>query len=162
MKITLIKTLKISLTIFIIAGLSACMSLGNLSYKQAKMLKKEGFTLTEEGWTLRLPERLLFDFDQADVEEKSKPELLRLSERLQKYNLDKLKIVGHTDSIGSPEYNNKLSKQRAEKVSEIFVSNGFNPNNIQTIGRGSSQPVVANDTEEHRAINRRVNIIIIP
>lgn len=138
------------------------MNLGNLSYKQAKMLKKEGFTLTEEGWTLRLPERLLFDFDKSDVQADRKPELTHLSERLQKYHLDKIKIVGHTDAIGNPDYNQKLSEQRAENVSAIFMESGFNPQNIQTIGRGAQQPLVENDTVENRAINRRVNIIIIP
>ena len=51
------------------AILSACMSLGNLSYKQAKMLKKEGFTLTQDGWTLALPEHLLFNFDDYQIKE---------------------------------------------------------------------------------------------
>lgn len=138
------------------------MSIGNVSYKQAKMLKKEGFTLTEEGWTLRLPERLLFDFDQSDIQPQTKAELTRLSERLQKYHLEKLKIVGHTDAVGAAEYNQKLSTQRAENVSNIFIENGFNPQNIQAIGRGASQPIAANDTDANRAINRRVNIIIIP
>lgn len=161
-KTTLTRTLKLSISFLLIIGLTACMSLGNLSYKQAKMLKKEGFTLTEEGWTLRLPERLLFDFDKSDIQTEKKPELTRLSERLQKYHLDKIKIVGHTDSVGAPDYNQKLSEQRAENVSTVFIESGFNPQNIQTIGRGANQPLVANDTEANRAINRRVNIIIIP
>ena len=161
-KTTLIKTLKISLSVLLIIGLTACMSLGNLTYKQARMLKKEGFTLTEEGWTLRLPERLLFDFDQSNIQDTKKTEIIQLSERLQKYHLDKIKIVGHTDSIGAPEYNNKLSLQRAESVAAIFTTTGFNPQNIQTIGRGAAKPLAPNDTEENRALNRRVNIIIIP
>ncbi len=49
--------------------LTACMSLGNLSYKQARMLKGEGFVLTEDGWTLALPERLLFSFDDYLIQE---------------------------------------------------------------------------------------------
>ncbi|MDQ8936219.1 OmpA family protein [Acinetobacter rudis] len=162
MKTTLIKTFKISLSILLIISLTACMSLGNLSYKQARMLKKEGFTLTEEGWTLRLPDRLLFDFDQAQIQEVRKTEIIQLSHRLQKYHLDKIKIVGHTDAIGSPEYNNKLSLKRAETVADVFLTTGFNPKNIQTIGRGSAQPLAPNDTDENRALNRRVNIIIIP
>jgi outer membrane protein OmpA-like peptidoglycan-associated protein len=138
------------------------MSLGNLSYKQARMLKKEGFTLTEEGWTLRLPEKLLFDFDQAAIQEVRKTEIIQLSQRLQQYRLDKIKIVGHTDAIGTPEYNNKLSLKRAETVADVFITTGFNPKNIQTIGRGAAQPLAPNNTEENRALNRRVNIIIIP
>jgi outer membrane protein OmpA-like peptidoglycan-associated protein len=126
------------------------------------MLKKEGFTLTDEGWTLRLPERLLFDFDQAKIQETRKTEIVQLSKRLQQYHLDKIKVVGHTDAIGAPEYNNKLALKRAETVAELFTATGFNPKNIQTIGRGAAQPLAPNDTEENRAQNRRVNIIIIP
>ena len=69
------------------------------------MLKKQGFTLTEEGWTLRLPEKLLFGFDQSDIQASQKPALEALSKQLQQYNLNKIKVVGHTDNIGDPRYN---------------------------------------------------------
>lgn len=138
------------------------MSLGQLSYKQARMLKKEGFTLTEEGWTLGLPERLLFEFDQSEVKEKQTGELVRLSRQLHQYKLQKLKVIGHTDSTGEANYNQQLSEKRAQTVAVVFENNGFKPENIQAIGRGSSQPLFENDSEEHRASNRRVNIIIIP
>lgn len=142
--------------------LSACISLGNLSYKQAKMLKKEGFTLTQDGWTLALPEHLLFNFDDYQIKEHQQERLITLSNQLQQYNLVKVKFVGHTDNIGQASYNLLLSEKRAQSVANVFLAHGFKADNIQTIGRGSDLPLVSNDTEEHRAQNRRVNVTIIP
>ena len=138
------------------------MNLGGLSYKQAKVVKKEGFVLTDEGWSLGLPERLLFSFNNADIKTEHQTELNRLANQLNKYQLDKLKFVGHTDNVGSNEYNLKLSKERAQNVANIFISQNFKPENLQVSGRGSEQPIKPNDTEEHKAENRRVAVIIIP
>ena len=146
----------------LITALSDCLSLGYLNYKQTRMLKKQGFTMNEEGWTLRLPEKLLFGFDQSDIQASQKPALEALSKQLQQYNLNKIKVVGHTDNIGDPSYNQILSKKRASTVSQIFIETGFKTQNIQSMGRGASQPLVENSSEENRALNRRVNIIIIP
>jgi outer membrane protein OmpA-like peptidoglycan-associated protein len=142
--------------------LTACMSLGSLTHKQAKMLKKEGFELTEEGWTLGLPERLLFQFNDAQMQESQRLDLQRLSIQLLKYDLQKMKIIGHTDDIGDAQYNLLLSQKRAETVKDVFVDEGFKPANILTIGRGSTKPLVPNNSDANRATNRRVNIIIIP
>lgn len=159
-------TLNKSFRIFVFAllslSLTGCLNLGHLNYKQARMLKKEGFSLTDEGWTLGLPERLLFEFNQSDIGLQQKAELGRLSAQLQQYKLQRLKIVGHTDSTGNPAYNLQLSEKRAQSVSNVFIENGFEINNIKTIGRGATQPLVSNDTEENRASNRRVNVIITP
>ena len=153
---------KLIIVTSLITILSGCLSLGHLNYKQARMLKKQGFTLTEEGWTLRLPEKLLFGFDQSDIQAAQKPALEALSKQLQQYNLNKIKVVGHTDNIGDPSYNQTLSEKRASTVSQIFIETGFKTQNIQSMGRGASQPLVENSSEENRALNRRVNIIIIP
>ena len=153
---------KLSFVAVVCFTLAGCLSLGGLSYKQAKILKKEGFVLTEDGWSLGLPERLLFDFNESEIKPNNVSEITRLAQQLQKYNLDKVKVVGHTDNVGSAEYNLKLSEQRADKVAQIFITQRFNPQNIHIVGKGSEQPIVENDTEEHRAENRRVAIIIIP
>ncbi|MEX0571281.1 OmpA family protein, partial [Acinetobacter baumannii] len=89
-------------------------------------------------------------------------ELTRLANQLNKYDLNKLKIVGHTDDVGNPEYNQKLSEERAQSVANLFLTHGFKKENIYVIGRGSTQPYVPNTTNENRAINRRVAIVIIP
>ncbi|MFC1393479.1 OmpA family protein [Acinetobacter junii] len=142
--------------------LAGCLSFGPLKYRQVKMLKKEGFVLTEEGWSLGLPERLLFDFNKSDIKPENAKEIIRLAKQLNKYDLQKLKIVGHTDDIGNPEYNQKLSEERAQSVAGIFLKEGFKQTNLNVIGRGSNQPFVPNTSDENRASNRRVAIIIIP
>ena len=110
-------TFNISFVALLCLTLAGCLSFGSLKYRQVKMLKKEGFILTEEGWSLGLPERLLFDFNKADIKRENQREIVRLANQLNKYDLQKLKVVGHTDDIGNPEYNQKLSEERAQSVS---------------------------------------------
>ncbi|MEJ5140016.1 MULTISPECIES: OmpA family protein [Acinetobacter] len=157
-----LKNVQLSILAILCLALTGCMNLGGLSYKQARVLKKEGFVLTDEGWSLGLPERLLFGFNESNINTERQTELVRLATQLNKYHLDKLKIVGHTDNIGNPEYNLKLSKERAQNVSNIFIGQKFNPQNIQVIGKGADQPLKSNDSEENKAENRRVAVIIIP
>ena len=105
---------------------------------------------------------LLFDFNKANIKPEHVQEINRLAKQLNKYDLHKLKIVGHTDDIGNPEYNQKLSKERAQSVASIFVQQGFKQNDLTAVGRGSSQPFVHNTSDENSASNRRVAVIIIP
>lgn len=144
------------------ASLTACMSLGNLSYKQARMLKKEGFVLTQDGWSLALPEKLLFNFDDYQIQPHQKANLTKLATQLSKYELDKIKFIGHSDNVGQASYNQQLSEKRAQSVANIFLEHGYKSKNVQIIGRGADQPLVANDSEVNRATNRRVNVTIIP
>ena len=155
-------TIRISFIALLCLTLAGCLSFGPLKYRQVKMLKKEGFILTDEGWSLGLPERLLFDFNKADIKPEHGQKINRLAKQLNKYDLHKLKIVGHTDDIGNPEYNQKLSEERAQSVASIFVQQGFKQNDLTAVGRGSSQPFVPNTSDENHASNRRVAVIIIP
>lgn len=143
-------------------ALSGCLSFGSLNYKQVKMLKKQGFVLTEEGWSLGLPEQLLFEFDEAEISSKNEVLLSKLAIQLRKYNLNKLSIIGHTDNVGNQTYNLKLSQKRAQSVAQIFLNNHFLTHNIVVVGRGSSQPLNTNDSDTGRAENRRVTVIITP
>ena len=155
-------SLKLSFIALLCITLAGCLSFGPLKYRQVKLLKKEGFVLTDEGWTLGLPERLLFDFNNAQLKQSHEAELVRLANQLNKYDLNKLKIVGHTDDVGDATYNQKLSEERAQSVANLFLTRGFKKENIYVIGRGSTQPYVPNTTNENRAINRRVAIVVIP
>jgi len=156
------RSLKLSFIALLCITLAGCLSFGPLKYRQVKLLKKEGFVLTDEGWTLGLPERLLFDFNNAQLKQSHEAELVRLANQLNKYDLNKLKIVGHTDDVGYATYNQKLSEERAQSVANLFLTRGFKKENIYVIGRGSTQPYVPNTTNENRAINRRVAIVVIP
>ncbi|OTG83248.1 hypothetical protein B9T31_14280 [Acinetobacter sp. ANC 4558] len=141
--------------------LSACASHG-LSNKQKRFLQNEGFNLTQEGWSLGLPDDLLFGSDQYQVAPKTKEKIAHLSKQLLKYDLSKLKIIGHTDNVGANDYNFKLSEKRAEAIKDLFIEQGYKRENIVTIGRGSTQPIVPNTNDANKATNRRVNITIIP
>ena len=156
------KNIQLSILAILCLALTGCMNLGGLSYKQAKAVKKEGFVLTDEGWSLGLPERLLFGFNESNIKPEHQTEIIRLANQLNKYNLNKLKVVGHTDNVGAAEYNLKLSEVRAQNVSNIFIEQKFKPQNIQVVGKGAEQPIKPNDTEEHKAENRRVAVIIVP
>ena len=156
------RSLKLSFIALLCITLAGCLSFGPLKYRQVKLLKKEGFVLTDEGWTLGLPERLLFDFNNAQLKQSHEAELVRLANQLNKYDLNKLKIVGHTDDVGDATYNQKLSEERAQSVANLFLTRGFKKENIYVIGRVSTQPYVPNTTNENRAINRRVAIVVIP
>ena len=72
----------------------------------------------------------------------------------------KLQVEGHTDSIGSDEYNRRLSEQRAEAVRSYLVQQGINPGAITASGFGKSEPVATNDTPEGRQQNRRVELVV--
>jgi len=67
-------------------------------------------------------------------------------------------IEGHTDSIGTEEYNLQLSRKRAESVRNYLVSKGISPERITIFGFGASMPIATNQTEEGRALNRRVEV----
>jgi OOP family OmpA-OmpF porin len=69
---------------------------------------------------------------------------------------------GHTDSIGSDAYNQKLSEQRAESVRRYLVNGGIEAGRISTEGFGESRPVASNQTADGRAQNRRVELRVLP
>ncbi len=71
-----------------------------------------------------------------------------------------VRVEGHTDSIGSEEYNLKLSQRRSESVVEYLVSKGVNGNNLIPVGMGETSPIANNSTDAGRALNRRVDFIV--
>ena len=103
----------------------------------------------------------LFDFDKAVVKPEGKVALDDLLARLQGMNTEVMIAVGHTDSVGSDAYNNKLSLRRADAVKAYLVSKGLEPARLYTEGKGESQPIAPNTTAEGRAKNRRVTIEVV-
>lgn len=103
----------------------------------------------------------LFDFDQSIVKPDGKRALDTLMQSMQGMNTEVMVTVGHTDSIGSEEYNQKLSVRRAEAVKAYLISTGVDSARIYTEGKGETQPVADNKTAEGRAKNRRVTIEVV-
>ena len=103
----------------------------------------------------------LFDFDKSIVKPAGKAALDDLLMKLQGMNTEVMVTVGHTDSIGSDAYNQKLSLRRAEAVKAYIVSKGVDASRVYTEGKGESQPVADNNTAEGRAKNRRVTVEVV-
>jgi OOP family OmpA-OmpF porin len=104
---------------------------------------------------------VLFDFDKAVLKNEGKSKLDDLATKVKAINLEVVIAIGHTDSIGSDAYNQKLSVRRAESVKAYLVSKGVEPNRIYTEGKGEKQPVASNKTADGRQKNRRVEIEVI-
>ncbi|ROZ76542.1 outer membrane protein OmpA [Ramlibacter sp. WS9] len=102
-----------------------------------------------------------FDFDKAVLKPEGKAKLDDLVGKVKGINLEVIIAVGHTDSVGSDAYNQKLSVRRAEAVKAYLVSKGIEKNRVYTEGKGEKQPVADNKTAEGRAKNRRVEIEVV-
>jgi OOP family OmpA-OmpF porin len=103
----------------------------------------------------------LFDFDKSIVKPQGKAALDDLLAKLKGMNTEVMVTVGHTDSIGSDDYNQKLSQRRAEAVKAYIVSKGIDTSRVYTEGKGETQPVADNTTSEGRAKNRRVTVEVV-
>jgi OOP family OmpA-OmpF porin len=78
--------------------------------------------------------------------------------KMKQVDVEMVIATGHTDSVGTDAYNQKLSERRATTVKEYMVSQGISAAKITTVGKGETQPVATNKTAEGRAKNRRVDI----
>jgi OOP family OmpA-OmpF porin len=103
----------------------------------------------------------LFDFDKSAVKPAGKAALDDLLLKLKGMNTEVVVTVGHTDSVGSNEYNQKLSLRRAEAVKAYLVGTGMDATRVYTEGKGETQPLADNATAEGRAKNRRVTVEVV-
>ena len=102
-----------------------------------------------------------FDFNKSVLKPEGKAKLDDLTSKVKDINLEVIIAVGHTDSVGSDAYNQKLSVRRSEAVKAYLVSKGIEKNRVYTEGKGEKQPVADNKTSEGRAKNRRVEIEVV-
>jgi OOP family OmpA-OmpF porin len=102
-----------------------------------------------------------FDFDKYALKPEGKAKLDDLVGKMAGMNLEVIIAVGHTDSIGTDEYNQKLSVRRSNAVKDYLVSKGVEKNRIYTEGKGEKEPIASNKTAEGRAKNRRVEIEMV-
>ena len=98
-----------------------------------------------------------FDFDRAVVRPESYNDIENLADFMKQYQQTTTVLEGHTDSVGTDAYNQRLSERRAQAVREVLVNQyGVAGSRVDSVGYGESRPVADNSTEEGRAINRRV------
>jgi outer membrane protein OmpA-like peptidoglycan-associated protein len=101
-----------------------------------------------------------FAFNSSELTPKSKEILNQWVARIKGDQTIRVEVAGHTDSVGSDAYNQKLSERRAKAVVDYFVSQGVPADRLKAVGYGKTKPVASNKTEEGRAQNRRVELQI--
>ena len=119
----------------------------------AELVQSEVITLNDAG-------DVLFAFNQSALTLAAKSQLDSIMGKLEDAAVVSIKVVGFTDSIGSDAYNQALSERRASSVAQYLLSQGVAPNKLTSEGKGESQPVADNETDEGRAKNRRVELHI--
>ncbi len=100
----------------------------------------------------------LFDFDKSVLRPDGRKSIDDAMSKMSGVDLEMVIATGHTDSVGTDAYNQRLSERRAAAVKDYLVSKGIAASKITTIGKGESQPVATNKTAEGRQKNRRVDI----
>ena len=103
---------------------------------------------------------VLFDFNKYTLKPGAREKLAKVSGILLAYPGLMIKVEGHTDSIGSDEYNQKLSEQRANSVRDYITTQGVPANTVSAVGLGKADPVASNDTAAGRQQNRRVELVV--
>jgi outer membrane protein OmpA-like peptidoglycan-associated protein len=147
-----------------VVGGAAGAVIGHQMDQQAKELQQNipGATVTRvgEGIAVTFASGLLYDFDSDVVRSEAAQNLRNLASSLNKYPSTDLLIVGHTDAVGSSEYNQGLSQRRSTAAANYLTGQGVDATRLQAVGRGETEPLATNDTEGGRQLNRRVEIAI--
>lgn len=152
------------------AGIGALTggAIGNyMDREEAKLraqLEGTGVSVTRSGDTiiLNMPGNVTFATGQADIRSDFYPVLDSVGLVLEEFEKTLVEVVGHTDSTGSDAINQPLSERRAASVGAYLQSRGVIPQRLATFGVGSRYPVADNDTADGRALNRRVEITLVP
>jgi outer membrane protein OmpA-like peptidoglycan-associated protein len=136
----------------------------NMDLRELAEYKEERKDLTlapiERGSTVRLT-NIFFDFDRATLRDESIPELERLVSFLRGQPSIRVQIAGHTDNVGSDEYNRALSQSRAQAVVNYLIEKGVPSSRLDAKGYGKSKPIDSNETDAGRQMNRRVEFTIL-
>jgi outer membrane protein OmpA-like peptidoglycan-associated protein len=146
---------------------------GVVGYKmdqQIKELKEQtagsGVDVTEvdngQAILVNLPDGVTFDVDSATLKPQFRTTLDQIAQNLSTYPDSLIDVYGHTDSTGSDAYNQGLSERRARTVADYLSMRGVSAARVRSQGYGETMPVATNDTDAGRALNRRVEIKIVP
>lgn len=152
------------------AGIGALAGAGIGAYMDAqeRKLRQEtagsGVEVVRDGdnLLLRMPSGITFAYNDSTVQPQFQPVLNDVSKVLAEYPKTYIDVMGHTDSDGSEAYNQTLSEQRAQSVSNYLSGHGVQSARLATRGYGEMQPIASNETPEGKAQNRRVEIKLVP
>ncbi|MBN8715932.1 MAG: OmpA family protein [Xanthomonadales bacterium] len=152
------------------AGIGALAggAIGNYQDRQEAQLRREtagtGIDVSRDGDVIKLnlPDGVTFDFNRTDIKPQFYPALNAVAGTLREYNQTIVEVSGHTDNIGSDAVNQRISEQRANAVASYLIAQGVQPQRFEIIGMGKRFPIASNDTEQGRALNRRVEIRLLP
>ncbi len=145
------------------AGVGAMMDRQERQLRE-ELAASEAAAVRREGNLLAITLRgdITFDTGSAEVNPGLYPEIDRIARVLTQYPSTRIRVEGHTDSVGSEESNQDLSRRRAEAVKALLVQDGVRSSRITTQAFGESMPVAGNDTPYGRQMNRRVEIKVEP
>jgi outer membrane protein OmpA-like peptidoglycan-associated protein len=152
------------------AGIGALAggAVGNYMDRQEAKLRHQlqgtGVSVTRQGdnLILNMPGDVTFEVNQSDIKPRFYDVLNSVVLVLKEFEKTSIHVTGYTDSTGSFEYNIKLSEKRAESVAAYFKAQGIHPARLFIQGRGPQDPVAGNDTPAGRALNRRVELTLVP
>lgn len=156
------RNLFIVLLLAVLAGCATVPKKPAFSKAQVEAMTELGFEPAGENYELDFNDRVLFEVDKSDLNPEASATLGRISTTLAAVGIKGATVVGHTDSTGADDYNLALSQRRAASVKASLSAAGMAPDRIRAEGRGETQPIASNETDEGRAQNRRVVIIVSP
>ena len=143
-------------------------SIGAYQDRQEAELRRQtagtGIEVSRDGDVIKLnlPDGVTFDFGKYDLKPQFYPALNNVAATLKEYNQTIVEVTGHTDSVGSAEFNQRLSEQRANTVGNYLIGQGLVRERFEIVGMGKNYPIASNDTDAGRAQNRRVEIRVLP
>ncbi|MEQ4575367.1 MAG: OmpA family protein, partial [Gammaproteobacteria bacterium] len=146
------------------AGIGALSgaAIGNYQDRQERALRERtantGIDVKREGdnITLNLPDGVTFDFGKSTLKPEFYSALNGVASTLKEYNQTMIEVTGHTDSVGSDAFNQKLSEDRANSVAQYLTAQGVQRERMEVVGAGKRYPIADNSTDAGRAKNRRV------
>jgi len=111
---------------------------------------------------LTMSSEVSFDFNSSSIKSTFYSPLNKMADIMARYPQTQIVVVGHTDNVGSEQYNLELSLRRANSVADYLIQNGVAQSRMGTEGRGELEPIASNATESGRSQNRRVEIYVVP
>jgi outer membrane protein OmpA-like peptidoglycan-associated protein len=128
--------------------------------KLAREIKDAKVSRVGEGIAVTFESGILFPFDSAELQGAGRENLRKLAASLQDETRSDVLIAGHTDSVGADDYNQGLSRRRAEAAASYLAAQGIARSRIRTEGKGEDEPIASNDNDDGRRQNRRVEVAI--